>query len=80
MMAVAYGLLEEVKPILTKKGDKMVFLKIADYTGSIEAVAFPKTYKEYETLFQPDACVAIKGRLSNRNGIPSILIEKAKAL
>jgi DNA polymerase-3 subunit alpha len=80
MTAIAYGLLEEVKPINTKKGDRMVFLKITDYSGSIEAVAFPKTYKEYEKLFIQDNCVAIKGRLSNRNGTPSILIEKAKAL
>lgn len=80
MSAIAYGLLEEVKPIVTKKGDKMVFLKIADYTGTIEAVAFPKTYKEYEAIFQADNCVAIKGKMSHRNGIPSILIEKARAL
>jgi DNA polymerase-3 subunit alpha len=80
MMAVAYGLLEEVKPFMTKKGDKMVFLKIADYSGSIEAVAFPRTYKEYEKVFTTDNCVAVKGRLSNRNGTPSILVEKAKSL
>ncbi|MBX4197999.1 DNA polymerase III subunit alpha [Candidatus Parcubacteria bacterium] len=80
MQAIAYGLLEEVKPINTKKGDKMVFLKIADYTGSIEAVAFPKTFKEYEKIFLLENCIAIKGRYSNRNGTPSILIEKAKAL
>ncbi len=80
MTAIAYGLLEEVKPIVTKKGDKMVFLKIADYSGSIEAVAFPKTYKEYEALFLTDNCVAIKGKVSRRNGVPSILIDKARAL
>lgn len=80
MMAIAYGLLEEVKPITTKKGDKMLFVKIADYSGSIEAVVFPKTLKEYEAIFTPDNCVAIKGRLSQRNGIPSIVVEKAKAL
>lgn len=80
MLAVAYGVLEEVKPILTKKGDKMVFLKIGDDTGSIEAVAFPKTFKEYEKILLVDACIAVKGRLSNRNGTPSIIVEKAKAL
>ncbi len=80
MMAVAYGILEEVKPIMTKKGDKMVFIRISDYSGSIEAVAFPKTLKEYESIFLTDNCVALKGRLSKRNGIPSIVIEKAKAL
>lgn len=80
MSAIAYGLLEEVKPILTKKGDKMLFLKIADYSGSIEAVVFPKVLKEFETVFTQDNCIAIKGRFSSRNGTPSILIEKAKAL
>jgi DNA polymerase III alpha subunit len=58
----------------------MVFLKIADKTSSIEAVAFPKTFKEFELVFQPDNCIAVKGRLSKRNGIPSIVIDKAKSL
>ncbi len=80
MIAIAYGVLEEVRPILTKKGDKMVFLKITDDSGSIEAVAFPRTYKEYEAIFTPENCIALKGRLSMRNGIPSIVVEKAKAL
>jgi DNA polymerase-3 subunit alpha len=80
MMAVAYGILDEVKPILTKGGDKMIFVKISDFTGSIEAVVFPKTLKLYEQNFMPDTCVAIKGRLSQRNGVPSIVVEKAKSL
>ncbi len=80
MIAIAYGILEEVRPILTKKGDKMLFVKIADYTGSIEAVVFPKLLKEHEAIFIADNCVAIKGRLSMRNGTPSIVTEKAKAL
>jgi DNA polymerase-3 subunit alpha len=80
MMAVAYGVVEESKPILTKKGDKMLFVKIADTTGSIEAVVFPKILKDLEQYFMPDACIAIKGRLSQRNGIPSIVVDKAKTL
>jgi DNA polymerase-3 subunit alpha len=80
MQAVAYGVVEESKPILTKKGDKMLFIKITDLTGSIEGVVFPKTLKDLEQHFMPDACIAIKGRLSARNGIPSIVVEKAKTL
>lgn len=80
MMAVAYGVVEESKPILTKKGDKMLFIKITDLTGSIEAVVFPKILKDLEQHFMPDACIAIKGRLSARNGIPSIVVDKAKTL
>ncbi len=77
---VAYGLLEEVKQFSTKKNEKMLFIKIADYTGSMEGVVFPKTLKQYPELFMPDACIAVKGRLSKRNDAPSIVIEKAKAL
>jgi DNA polymerase-3 subunit alpha len=80
MMAVAYGVVEESKPIMTKKGDKMLFVKIADLTGSIEAVVFPKSMKDLEQHFMPDACIAIKGRLSARNGVPSIVVDKAKTL
>ncbi len=80
MMAIAYGTLEEMRFINTKKGDKMLFAKIADQTGSIEAVVFPKTLKLYEGLFTPDKCIAIKGRMSERNGVPSIILEKAKVL
>jgi DNA polymerase-3 subunit alpha len=80
MQAVAYGVVEESKPMLTKNGDKMLFIKITDLTGSIEAVVFPKTLKDLEQHFMPDACIAIKGRLSERNGTPSIVVEKAKTL
>jgi DNA polymerase-3 subunit alpha len=80
MNVIAYGLLEEIKVFPTKKGDKMLFIKIGDYTGSIEAVVFPKTLKEFEAIFTQDNCIAVKGRLSKRNGTPSIVIEKAKAL
>ncbi len=77
---VAYGLLEEVKQFSTKNNEKMLFIKIADYTGSMEGVVFPKTFKQYPELFTPDTCVALKGRLSKRNDAPSIIVEKAKLL
>lgn len=80
MLAVVSGIIEEMKPILTKSGTKMAFIRIADYSGSIEAVAFPKVFKEYETLLTQDNCIAIKGRLSERNGQTSVVIEKMKVL
>jgi len=80
MLAVASGIVEEVKPIVTKKGDKMAFLKLADFSGSIEAVIFPKLYAEYEALLQPEMCIAIKGRKSVRNGQTSLVAEAVKEL
>jgi DNA polymerase-3 subunit alpha len=74
------GMLTEVKPFTTKKGDKMAFLKIADFEDSVEAVVFPKTFKEFRELLVPESCVALKGKFSERNGEKSFLIDKVKAL
>jgi DNA polymerase III subunit alpha len=74
------GMLTEVKALTTKKGDKMAFLKLSDYTDSVEAVIFPKTYKEYRELLVTGACVAFKGTFNNRNGEKSFVVEKVKNL
>ena len=74
------GIIEEVKPVVTKKGDKMVFLKISDLTDVIEAVAFPKVYEEFQEIILPESCVVIKGTFSIRNGEKSVLVDKIKLL
>jgi DNA polymerase III alpha subunit len=53
---------------------------MTDLTGSIEAVVFPKNYKEWSTIIIPDAIIAIGGRVSLRNDEKSIIIEAVKAL
>ena len=77
---VTTGLIESVRELLTKKGDKMAFIKLVDQTDSIEITAFPATYAEQKDILQPGTCVAIKGKLDFRNDEPSILIDRAKAL
>jgi DNA polymerase-3 subunit alpha len=74
------GMIEEIKPIMTKKGDKMAFIKVVDLTGSIETVAFPKILVEFADILAPESCVVIKGTLSIRNGEKSVLVEKVKAM
>jgi DNA polymerase-3 subunit alpha len=77
---VTTGLIEVVKELLTKKGDKMAFIKLSDQDDSIETVAFPETYKDNHDLFVPGTCVAIKGKFNLRNDEPSLLIDKVKRL
>lgn len=77
---IVAGLLEEAKVILTKKGDPMAFLKIKDYTDSIECVCFPKTYEKYKDIIESDGCIAVKGTLSEKNGERSVLVDKVKKL
>jgi len=77
---VAAGMVEDVRVILTKSGDQMAFIKLMDETGSIEAVIFPKSFAEYKNILKPESCIALKGRLSNRNGELSLVAEALKAL
>ena len=78
---LAAGLLDNIKIILTKKdGNKMMFGRLEDFTGSIELVAFTDTYAEFKDVLVANECVAIRGAVSHRNGVPSIVVEKAKKL
>ena len=77
---VTAGMISSVRELITKKGDKMAFLVLADQKDTIEMVAFPTTYAEQKDLFVVGSCVAVKGRLSLRNDEPSIALERVKAL
>ncbi|MCA9356593.1 DNA polymerase III subunit alpha, partial [Candidatus Kaiserbacteria bacterium] len=77
---VTTGLIEVVKELLTKKGDKMAFIKLSDQVDSIETVTFPETFTQYRELLVPGTCVAIQGKFNLRNDEPSILIDKIKLL
>ncbi|MEK7511353.1 MAG: DNA polymerase III subunit alpha [Patescibacteria group bacterium] len=73
-------LTQEVRTFLTKSGEKMAFLKFEDKSGSIEAVAFPKLYKEHGHLLTTGQCLLIKGSVSIRNGETSLALDNLKAL
>jgi DNA polymerase III subunit alpha len=78
---VVAGLIEDTREILTKKGAKMAFVKVKDFDDEIEVVFFPKVYETYkEMLAGDDKCVAIKGKLNERNGELSVLVDKMKTL
>ena len=77
---VVAGFVESVRVNMTKKGERMAFLKLTDFSGSIELVAFPRTYKEYEKSLVPSVCIAVKGKISERNGEASFVVERAKTL
>ncbi len=77
---VIAGLIENVRTVNTKNGDQMAFIKIADFTAGIEAVIFPRTYSQFKELLKLENCVAIRGKVSNRNNDVSIIVEAIKNL
>ncbi|PIR38294.1 MAG: DNA polymerase III subunit alpha [Candidatus Zambryskibacteria bacterium CG10_big_fil_rev_8_21_14_0_10_42_12] len=77
---VVGGIIEDMREIYTKKGDKMAFIKLRDLTDTIECVAFPKTLEEYKTVLVPESVVAFKGHVSIRNDEKTLKIDKVKKL
>ncbi|MBX4181285.1 DNA polymerase III subunit alpha [Candidatus Parcubacteria bacterium] len=79
-VAVIGGMVESARDVLTKNNERMVFMKLADLSGSTEVAIFPRVYTEFKQFVEPSACIAIKGRVSKRKGETSFIAEKIKAL
>jgi DNA polymerase-3 subunit alpha len=77
---VIAGMITAAREIITKTNARMMFLTLTDFTDSIECVVFSKTYEQIKPILIPDACVAFKGTVSERNGELSLLVDKAKKL
>jgi DNA polymerase III subunit alpha len=80
MIAVISGIVEDRREILTKKGERMAFLRVADLENTMEVVVFPRVYQTYNTLLSPEKCIAVKGRVSDRNGERGLIAEAIKEL
>lgn len=74
------GIIENVRQVVTKNNERMAFIKIADFTGSIEAVIFPSIFKDFIDTLVAEKCIALSGKVSNRNGEKSIIIEAVKEI
>jgi DNA polymerase-3 subunit alpha len=77
---VTAGMIETVKELITKKGDKMAFVQLVSKDESMEMVTFPECFETHREMLVPGTCVAIKGKLNIRNDEPSILVDRMKRL
>ncbi len=74
------GIIETVRQVITKKNERMAFLKISDFTGSIDAVVFPSLFTTHTEIFVPEKCIAFSGKISLKDNEKSIIIEKVKEI
>ncbi len=72
-------LVDKIKVINTKKGDKMAFITGSDETTTIEYTLFPKTFDMYQTLERGDL-LKIRGNVERRLDQLQIIVEKIKFL
>jgi len=78
--AVIAGLVEQVRDVLTKGNERMIFMRLTDLSGSTEVAIFPRVLTEFRQFVEPEAIIAIKGKVSKRKGETSFIAEKIKAL
>jgi DNA polymerase-3 subunit alpha len=74
----AVVMLNNVKKVMTKKGDSMAILQIEDLTTQSEAVVFPKTYERISSLLEVDARLIIWGKVDRRDEQTQLIVEDAE--
>ncbi len=74
----AIVMLTTVKPVTTKKGDRMAIVQVEDLTGQSEAVVFPKSYERIGHHIQPDARLMVWGKVDRRDDQVQFIIEDAE--
>jgi len=71
------AMITNLRDIVTKggSGERMAFLQLSDFNGSVEAVAFPKVWKEYGESVRADGIYGFKGKFESRQDKLSFLLE-----
>ena len=58
------GIITAVRTILTKKGDKMAFVKLENKTDETEFIVFPSVFAEHGAKLEVDNVVKVQGKIS----------------
>ena len=70
------GIIDSLKEIVTKKGDKMVFVTLQDLSGSCEVVVFPSIYQTEAPLLTQDSMIFVRGKINARDEAPKVLADE----
>jgi DNA polymerase-3 subunit alpha len=71
------GLVNYVRPHITKKGDPMAFAQIEDLQGTLEVVIFPRVWEQSRELWEPERVLVVRGKVSLRGREPSLIVDSA---
>ena len=78
------GVVSQYREMITKKGDKMARFILEDSEGSIEVVAFPKTFEKVRHVLVSDEPILCAGAVKNEGTAEAadwkMLLESAQAL
>jgi DNA polymerase-3 subunit alpha len=74
------AIIDDVRIVTTKNNARMAFIKLSDFTGTIDAVVFSKLFETTKDLLINDTIIALQGKVTERNGEKSLMIESLKVI
>ncbi|GGE17316.1 DNA-directed DNA polymerase [Marinithermofilum abyssi] len=74
------GIITEVKPVTTKRGEAMAFVHLEDHSRQAEVVIFPRVLRQYRTLLQTDRPVKVSGKVNHHEEGVKILADTLEDL
>ncbi|MFN2514292.1 MAG: OB-fold nucleic acid binding domain-containing protein, partial [Pyrinomonadaceae bacterium] len=74
------GIISDLQPKTTKKGDRFALLRLEDETGATKCVLWPETYRKYSGLVKNELPVLVSGRLElSEDNPPSIIVDQVQS-
>ena len=74
------GLVAALRPVTTRKGDRMAVLQLEDLGGSCEAVVFPKTYARLADHLMVDARLLIWASVDRRDEQVQLIVDDCRVI
>lgn len=80
------GIINDVREITTKNGQKMAFVRVADQYSEMELVLFPGIYSETAGVWETDKVITAKGKVTARDkqgkslGELKVLVNEARQI
>ncbi|MDQ2976133.1 MAG: DNA polymerase III subunit alpha, partial [Acidobacteriota bacterium] len=75
------GIISDLQPRTTKKGDRFALLRLEDEAGGTKCVLWPEIYRKHSTLLKNELPVLITGRLEiGEDNPPSIIVDHVQGL
>ena len=69
------GVISTIRRITTKRGETMAVAHLEDLHGSVDVVAFPRTYAQTAELWREDAVLIVQGKVDTRDDRNQVIVD-----
>ncbi|SIS51747.1 DNA polymerase III subunit alpha [Salimicrobium flavidum] len=74
------GVVDKIREIRTKRGEKMAFLTLSDEKDEMEAVVFPEVYRDCSAWLEEEMIVVSQGKIQDRKGERQLQVQKIRQM